>query len=165
MSPSPTESPLESPYLPPKPLDELKEVVQTATSALQPSDDVETDEQVIQNVNGNAQRTKEFVPPKTASISNPPAALASKVEPELPPIPETMVPIPPILPSEPEQKKAVSGQPVEKTRDVEKDAKLQDAEKVKKRQNALTRTIWTFIMIGGFLGTHLTPALLCMLTY
>lgn len=28
----------------------------------------------------------------------------------------------------------------------------QDAEKVKKRQNALTRILWTFIMIGGFIG-------------
>lgn len=28
----------------------------------------------------------------------------------------------------------------------------QDAEKSKKRQNALTRTLWTFIMIGGFIG-------------
>lgn len=27
----------------------------------------------------------------------------------------------------------------------------QDAEKEKKRQNALTRTVWTLIMIGGFL--------------
>ena len=28
----------------------------------------------------------------------------------------------------------------------------QDTEKSKKRQNALTRTLWTFIMIGGFIG-------------
>ncbi|KIK99413.1 hypothetical protein PAXRUDRAFT_822766 [Paxillus rubicundulus Ve08.2h10] len=28
----------------------------------------------------------------------------------------------------------------------------QDAERTKKRQNILTRTLWTFIMIGGFLG-------------
>ncbi|KAF8893783.1 cytidylyltransferase family-domain-containing protein [Infundibulicybe gibba] len=28
----------------------------------------------------------------------------------------------------------------------------QDAEKVKKRQNMLERTLWTFIMIGGFIG-------------
>jgi phosphatidate cytidylyltransferase len=28
----------------------------------------------------------------------------------------------------------------------------QEAEKVKKRQNIITRTLWTFIMIGGFLG-------------
>ena len=28
----------------------------------------------------------------------------------------------------------------------------QDPEKVKKRQNALTRILWTFIMIGGFIG-------------
>ena len=27
----------------------------------------------------------------------------------------------------------------------------------KRRQNILTRTLWTFIMIGGFLGTLLPP--------
>jgi hypothetical protein len=27
----------------------------------------------------------------------------------------------------------------------------------KKRQNILTRTLWTFIMIGGFLGMSFTP--------
>jgi phosphatidate cytidylyltransferase len=34
----------------------------------------------------------------------------------------------------------------------------EDPEKAKKRQNALTRTLWTFIMIGGFLGG-------CVLSY
>ncbi|KAG6857681.1 hypothetical protein H0H87_004097 [Tephrocybe sp. NHM501043] len=29
---------------------------------------------------------------------------------------------------------------------------LQDAEKAKKRQSFITRTLWTFIMIGGFIG-------------
>jgi phosphatidate cytidylyltransferase len=29
----------------------------------------------------------------------------------------------------------------------------QEAEQVKKRQNVVTRTLWTFIMIGGFIGT------------
>jgi len=33
-----------------------------------------------------------------------------------------------------------------------KEAPAQDAERVKKRQNALTRVVWTFIMIGGFIG-------------
>lgn len=163
MSPSPTESPIESPYLPSKPLDELKEVVQAASSAVRPSDDVETDEQVIQGVNGDAQHTKEHVSPKVAAAAEPLPALDPKVEPELPPLPDTKLPIPPIVPPEIEQKKVVSGQPVERTRDVEKDTKLQDAEKVKKRQNALTRTIWTFIMIGGFLGMCLTLA--CVSVY
>lgn len=31
---------------------------------------------------------------------------------------------------------------------------VQDSEKTKKRQNLLTRTLWTFIMIGGFVGMH-----------
>lgn len=163
MSPSPTESPTESPYLPLKPLDELKEVVKAASSAVQPSNDIETDEQVIQSVNGDAQHTKELVPPKVAAVAEPLPALGLKIEPELLPLPDTKLPISPIVPPETEQNKVVSGQPVERTRDVEKDTKLQDAEKVKKRQNALTRTIWTFIMIGGFLGMRLTLA--CVSVY
>lgn len=31
---------------------------------------------------------------------------------------------------------------------------VQDSEKVKKRQSFLTRTLWTFIMIGGFIGVY-----------
>ena len=31
---------------------------------------------------------------------------------------------------------------------------VQDPETVKKRQNALTRILWTFIMIGGFIGKY-----------
>lgn len=38
------------------------------------------------------------------------------------------------------------------------EAKPQDAEKEKKRQNALTRTLWTFIMIGGFLSMSVIPS-------
>ena len=37
---------------------------------------------------------------------------------------------------------------------VQTQANVQDGEKAKKRQSFLTRTLWTFIMIGGFLGTH-----------
>ena len=37
---------------------------------------------------------------------------------------------------------------------VQTQANVQDGEKSKKRQSFLTRTLWTFIMIGGFLGTH-----------
>lgn len=36
---------------------------------------------------------------------------------------------------------------------------VEDPEKVKKRQNVLTRIIWTFIMIGGFIGTRLNNIL------
>jgi phosphatidate cytidylyltransferase len=35
---------------------------------------------------------------------------------------------------------------------AQKKLKEQDAESTKKRQNVLTRTLWTFIMIGGFIG-------------
>ncbi|KAF8070481.1 phosphatidate cytidylyltransferase, partial [Lyophyllum atratum] len=51
-------------------------------------------------------------------------------------------------------------QPAEEERPVDRPASLppheanhsQDAEKVKKRQSVITRTLWTFIMIGGFIG-------------
>lgn len=33
------------------------------------------------------------------------------------------------------------------------DPPAQDAEQTKKRRNVLTRTLWTFIMIGGFIST------------
>ncbi|THH02286.1 hypothetical protein EW026_g567 [Hermanssonia centrifuga] len=49
----------------------------------------------------------------------------------------------PVMPVE--KPAPMSPQPAEKQEDP------QDAEKAKKRQNALTRTLWTFIMIGGFL--------------
>ncbi|KAH7916504.1 cytidylyltransferase family-domain-containing protein [Hygrophoropsis aurantiaca] len=45
---------------------------------------------------------------------------------------------------------------VPRSRDVEQAIKPpateQDAERTKKRQNLVTRTLWTFIMIGGFIG-------------
>ncbi|KAI0929919.1 hypothetical protein AcW1_008740 [Taiwanofungus camphoratus] len=44
---------------------------------------------------------------------------------------------------------AISSRDVEGA--LEKHAGVQDVEQVKKRQNILTRTLWTFIMIGGFL--------------
>ncbi len=50
----------------------------------------------------------------------------------------------PVMPVE--KPAPMSPQPAEKQEDP------QDAEKAKKRQNALTRTLWTFIMIGGFLS-------------
>lgn len=40
----------------------------------------------------------------------------------------------------------------------------QDAERVKKRQNALTRTLWSLIMIGGFIGLCLRRILSQCLT-
>lgn len=40
----------------------------------------------------------------------------------------------------------------------------QDAEQTKKRQNVLTRTLWTFIMIGGFISTLLSQGAVIALT-
>lgn len=47
--------------------------------------------------------------------------------------------------------------------DVERAVKTkqdaQEAERTKKRQNLVTRTLWTFIMIGGFMGKARHPSL------
>jgi phosphatidate cytidylyltransferase len=47
--------------------------------------------------------------------------------------------------------------------DVERAVKtkqdVQEAERTKKRQNLVTRTLWTFIMIGGFMGEAGRPLL------
>lgn len=53
-------------------------------------------------------------------------------------------------------------EPQEQT-DVERAVKtkqdIQEAERTKKRQNLVTRTLWTFIMIGGFMGNAGHPFL------
>jgi phosphatidate cytidylyltransferase len=45
-----------------------------------------------------------------------------------------------------------SPSPKDVERAVKTEQDTQDAERTKKRQNLVTRTLWTFIMIGGFLG-------------
>ncbi|KAI0798466.1 cytidylyltransferase family-domain-containing protein [Irpex lacteus] len=65
----------------------------------------------------------------------------------IPPLSPT--PIPEIKPKPAEAPKPTRSTHVEPAKVEE--ANPQDAERVKKRQNALTRTLWTFIMIGGFL--------------
>ena len=59
-------------------------------------------------------------------------------------------PIPQIKSQPAEAPRPVRSTPVDPAKVEE--AKPMDAEKAKKRQNALTRTLWTFIMIGGFLS-------------
>ncbi|KAF5386248.1 hypothetical protein D9615_002239 [Tricholomella constricta] len=79
-------------------------------------------------------------------------------------------------PSRPmEMKHVKEKRPLEEKRPVEVSqslplhemAPLRDAEKVKKRQSFITRTLWTFIMIGGFIGLlllgHAYMVLLVML--
>lgn len=54
---------------------------------------------------------------------------------------------------------AISSRDVEGA--LEKHAGVQDVEQVKKRQNILTRTLWTFIMIGGFLSALSLAPMFC----
>jgi len=74
--------------------------------------------------------------------------------PKAAPLPCNMPPLMPIVAPEIRPKhvetSTPSGKRVVELAKVE-EANPQEAEKVKKRQNALTRTLWTFIMIGVFL--------------
>ncbi|PPQ98638.1 hypothetical protein CVT24_003971 [Panaeolus cyanescens] len=73
------------------------------------------------------------------------------------------------VPSKPiEPLNGASNQPVVVTQNTPAPSQSpQDQESVKKRQNALTRILWTFIMIGGFIGLlllgHAYMVLLVML--
>lgn len=69
-----------------------------------------------------------------------------------PPAPSPVAPLP--LPTQhPEEKQPDFSQTTQTLPHHEK-VPVQDSEKVKKRQSFITRTLWTFIMIGGFIGTH-----------
>lgn len=59
-------------------------------------------------------------------------------------------PPPPVLPFD-EEHTLAPVEPTHKQRPL-KESPVNDAEKLKKRQSFITRTLWTFIMIGGFLG-------------
>ena len=168
MTPSPTETPLESPSIPSKPLEEVKEFVESSTSAIRSTsipENVAEVEESAAHANGDVRPTEELAPSKAALQPDFLPIVASRSELELPSVPETKPSVPTLVKPELEQKKAATAQSIGKTRDVEKSANPQDAEKVKKRQNALTRTIWTFIMIGGFLGVYATlPSISQILT-
>jgi len=112
----------------------------TVPAPLPPSDPVKEEKPEVKT-NGAA------TAPVTASLPPPPPpvpVVVSEPTPQLNTthsIPEVEVERKPIVPTE------VNGPTV-----VEKSASAPDSEKVKKRQNALNRIVWTFIMIGGFIG-------------
>ena len=135
-----------------KPLEGLTEAADVAVEASRPSDDLVKDEEATVSTNGDARYPETIAPVKTAPESEPTPVLDVKVESVPPPVSQRK---PPSVPPEPESKSTPPVQQHDKSRDVEKHTDPQLAEKVKKRQNALTRTIWTFIMIGGFLGMSL----------
>lgn len=69
--------------------------------------------------------------------------------PQQPPAVEKAVPKPPSPPRVPEVEVR---RPTPPKSNGTNGATTVDAENVKKRQNVLERTVWTFIMIGGFIG-------------
>ncbi|GLB37451.1 putative phosphatidate cytidylyltransferase [Lyophyllum shimeji] len=99
-----------------------------------------------------------FLPPPAQELSQAdttgePAQLPSSVEESVPPVSLTA------QKHVSEEDLPAQKQPIEDQRPVEPPVSLplhetassQDAEKVKKRQSFITRTLWTFIMIGGFI--------------
>lgn len=93
------------------------------------------------NGNGNSEKStsvtsQNVVVPAVTEPSVSPVVQASKLKPE-----KSVEP----LPSPNDSPKAVDRPP-------NSSPPTQDPEKMKKRQNALTRILWTFIMIGGFIG-------------
>ena len=71
--------------------------------------------------------------------------------PQQPPAVEKAIPKPPSPPRVPEVKVEVRRPTPPKSNGTNGTTTV-DAENVKKRQNVLERTVWTFIMIGGFIG-------------
>lgn len=121
--------------------------------------------------------------PKVSPVVAPPVAdllvNGTSFEPVLPPVPPDLIP-PSFVSGDQPQPGLVSLVPLPATDDeilvselVEKHDKGQaeslvevsspstqvvpsrDTEKAKKRQSFITRTLWTFIMIGGFIGAYL----------
>lgn len=138
-SPASSVTPVDSPVISSKPLEE--EPVNEEPPAL-----------VEPVINGDAHGEASEVPTPE------PAPLPQVINPGPPPIIKPLNPplsrkedVPPVpaLPVE-KPKPVINGAAVEPAKIEE--ANPRDAEKAKKRQNALTRTLWTFIMIGGFLG-------------
>ncbi|KAF9524042.1 cytidylyltransferase family-domain-containing protein [Crepidotus variabilis] len=122
------------------------------------------------------QRPEEPVQPVVAAASVPPVeVVAAPSAPEIKangittkptsqdPLPPSQPPKPvelleqlvdvPAVPSIPELKEKLLPESVKAaTAALVNPSSPQDAERVKKRQNALTRTLWSLIMIGGFIG-------------
>ena len=159
-SPASSVTPLDSPALAPKALEE-------ETSLPKPKPHAEPPTLVNGDVRSEApsNRDAHSVPPSAAQ----PRPAAPPSQPVSPP-PVSQTPslngnLPPLSPKEaalslPEQSRA---QRVEKQQPVlngavelskVEAARPEDAEKAKKRQNVLTRTLWSLIMIGGFLSRY-----------
>ena len=91
----------------------------------------------------------EFVPVPAVTLDVPPITIPAEDSPTPTPI---NVPVP-------EGNEKYSPRNGSVTISVASDHQVskQDPETAKKRQNVLTRILWTFIMIGGFIGNHSRP--------
>ncbi|KAI0339876.1 hypothetical protein BDW22DRAFT_1360910 [Trametopsis cervina] len=144
-SPAESVTPVDSPVLESKPLaaDVVKEDVSSSRPVDQSASPAELD------TNGAVHPAESPNPGPVMPVQARPISM-----PEKKPDPTTLPPLsPPPMPEirhKPAQAPKSAGSAIVEPAKIEA-ANPQDAEKAKKRQNALTRTLWTFIMIGGFL--------------
>lgn len=130
-----------------------------------PANDPNSPKKFLSNGHSQSETTR----PKPAETKPTPAAspVPPAVQPTLPPsmpaaVKKPTVPSPVKPPTPSTNTFAKAGQNGPSTLPVSQ-SPLDDAtqaEKTKKMQNALTRTIWTLIMIGGFLGTFVSLKIL-----
>lgn len=118
-----------------------------------------------------------YVDDAAGSISPPlqePAAVIP-LEPEVSPLAEPVEPAalldeepirqnPLPIPQEAPVKQVVAPPVKQQVLPINQNPPPTDPEKVKKRQNILTRTLWTFIMIGVFIGTLLVQLTIRLVT-
>lgn len=92
----------------------------------------------------NTESDREETAPLPSHIPN--SSFSDKTAHSLPPLPEEARAIPEA------GKRTITTKPTTAGPPIRADAKDLDIERSKKRQNMITRTLWTFIMIGGFVG-------------
>ena len=105
-----------------------------------------------------AQASIRPVAPKTildpvlaVSLDTPPIGVTTE---DPPTVTSTNVPVPEVKENYMEKYSPRNGSAATISAASDNQVSRPDAETAKKRQNVLTRTLWTFIMIGGFIGNY-----------
>lgn len=93
----------------------------------------------------------EFVPVPAVSFDEPPIGITTE---DPPTITSTSVSVPEVKENYLEKYSPQNGSATTISAASDIQVSRPDPETAKKRQNVLTRTLWTFIMIGGFIGNY-----------
>lgn len=128
-----------------KPQEQLGYFPVVETHAPLPATDVAASSIPPTKANGGAKPAVQDLPPPPSPPSKPLESIKPIVEKVIPVSLSTALTEKPVM----EAVKAVK----EVASAIVSEPNPQDAERAKKRQNALTRTLWSLIMIGGFIGT------------